>query len=112
MKTMVKRFGTMAALILMLAAPAFAGEKEGETLSKYIKTQLSFPAKLKSQKLDEKVRVDFRVKEDGTFEVVRIYTRNTELKAHLQEQFGRMQLSMQNADTKIVYRVEVNYKVL
>lgn len=108
----LKQLILLTGLILASLTPVYAGDGDTWELSRQIGTQLSFPAGLVQPEFNEKVKVDFRVKEDGSVELIRIHTMNKELREHVIAQFGQMNFNGQNVDTGKIYRIDVKYRVI
>lgn len=84
----------------------------GSTIQTIIRQKLSIPAPLKTQKLNEKVLVEFRINDDGKAHVLSVKTENSELKKAIIENFKTMDFSKSEVNKGSSYFIDINFKVL
>ena len=62
----------------------------GKSIHSVISSQLKVPQELKSSKLNEKVNVQFKIKENGEVTVLNVETSNPQLKSYIMNQFPKI----------------------
>jgi hypothetical protein len=63
-----------------------------KAISTEIRSKVAFPAELVDKTVNEKVTVEFKIKEDKSIEIVSIETQNEFLKTYVKEQITAMTL--------------------
>jgi len=101
---------TIAIITALGLTTAFAGN--GPSIHSLITKQIKIPAKLKDQKLNEKVNVQFKIGQDGTASVVDVKTTNTELKKDVIRQFKSINFSNVVDKQEVTYSVDLSFRVL
>ncbi len=84
----------------------------GTSINSVISKQLKVPNELKSNKLNEKVNVQFKIAEDGKAVVMNVETNSPELKNYIMKQFPKMNFDSVSEKQGAVYFVDINFKVL
>ena len=105
----MKKLITFLAIVFASITIATAGN--GKSISSAISKQLNIPTTLKSNKLDEKVNVKFKLTSDGKATVVDVKTSNPELKNYIITQFPKIDFNNSSA-TEGMYFIDINFKVL
>lgn len=104
----MKKILTLVALAISIMS-ATAGN--GKSITTEIRKQLNVPAALKSDKLNEKVNVQFSLTPEGKVTVVNVETKNPELKNYIITQFPKI-IFNSTPSTAGMYFVDINFKVL
>lgn len=86
--------------------------ENGTSINSVISKQLKVPNELKSNKLNEKVNVQFKIAEDGKAVVMNVETNSPELKNYIMKQFPKMNFDSVSEKQGAVYFVDINFKVL
>ena len=105
----MKKLIMLTAIILAGFTSASAGN--GKSISSAISKQLNVPASLKSNKLNEKVNVQFSITSEGNATVVNIETKNIELKNYIISQFPKIVFNDASKQAGM-YFIDINFKVL
>jgi len=101
---------TLIVALFISTLSAVAGNGTG--ISEAISKQLSIPKELKSNKLNEKVNVQFKIAEDGKATIMNVETSNPELKKYVMKQFPKIDFNSYSAKPEAIYFVDINFKVL
>jgi hypothetical protein len=109
MKTIMKAL-LIVATIFAVNTSVLAGT--GATMQDLISDNLHMPAELKSEKLNEKVKVSFRIDASGKASIVEIGTQNEELKRFVTKQFNSIDFSKAVDSKQDLYFVDISFKVL
>lgn len=99
---------TVALIIGITAAVAGNGKGINSVISK----QLQIPKELKSDKLNEKVNIQFKIASTGEATVMNVETSNPELKNYILNQFKKMDFKTVAENKEVVYFIDINFKVL
>jgi hypothetical protein len=87
----------LGGLTISTCNQAKAGEipqnQKAKEISAEIKTKITFPDELVGKNLNEKVLVEFKIKEDKSLELVSIITQNSILKSHVKKQIENMNIT-------------------
>ena len=84
----------------------------GKNIHSLISNQLKVPQELKNSKLNEKVNVQFKIKENGEVTVLNVETANPELKRYIMNQFSKIDFKAVAENKDAIYFIDINFKVL
>jgi|ERR1043165_5804469 hypothetical protein len=102
----------LSLLITAVCIVITANAGNDKNISSLIRKELSVPATLKNDKLDEKVNVQFRLAENGKATIIRVETSNPELKNYILDEFPKMDFNTVTEKKEQIYFVDINFKVL
>ncbi|HEX8514706.1 MAG TPA: hypothetical protein VF868_00810 [Bacteroidia bacterium] len=105
----MKKILILIVAIFMSQAASQAGTEN--PVHNTITRQIKIPAELKSDKLNEKVNVQFRL-ENGKAYVIDITTKNDELRNYIAEEFHKMNFEGITEKEGTIYFVDINFRVL
>ncbi|MDF2436116.1 MAG: hypothetical protein K0Q95_492 [Bacteroidota bacterium] len=84
----------------------------GNTIHSQISKQIKMPAELKNEKLNETVKVEFTILENGSVTVLNVETHKPELKQYIISQFSTLDLKGVTIKKNEIYLIDINFKVL
>ena len=99
-------------IAIVLTGSVLANAGNGTKINSVLSKHLQIPTQLKSEKLNEKVNVQFKVNAKGKATVMNVDTKNTELKHYLIEQLPKIDFNDVNDKPEEIYFVDINFKVL
>lgn len=103
--------------LIILAVALFIGTTatvagNGKSIHSVISNQLKVPQELKNSKLNEKVNVQFKIKENGEATVLNIETASPELRSYIMKQFPKIDFKAVTEKKDAIYFIDINFKVL
>jgi galactokinase/mevalonate kinase-like predicted kinase len=111
----MKTLKTLLLLSLIAAGTDVSARSNGtgsQGLSTAISKQLSQKQLCTMPASDTKVKVDFRINEQGNVDVIKVHTDDPSLKTEVNRQFRSLKLKDASADTGKVYSITVKYTVI
>lgn len=106
----MKKLIIIAAALLLSYGAATAGN--GAHVQELITKKIKVPTELKSQKLNEKVNVQFSISSNGDLSSVDVNTTNSELKNYVKEQMKAIDFSTVKENKDMTYFINIYFKVL
>lgn len=106
----MKKLIIIAAALLLSYGAATAGN--GAHVQELITKKIKMPSELKSQKLNEKVNVQFSISSNGNVSSVDVNTTNPELKNYVKEQIKAIDFSTVKESKEMTYFVNISFRVL
>jgi hypothetical protein len=105
---------TKIVALIIIALTSITSLKAGndKMINSMISKQMKVPASLKSEKLDEKVNVQFKIADNGKATVLNVETGNPELKNYILNQFPKIDFNTVEGKQEGVYFIDINFKVL
>ena len=107
---MYKKLIILTVALFISITASVAGNGKG--INSLISKQLKVPQELKSSKLNEKVNVQFKIKENGEAIVLNVETASPELKNYILSQFPKIDFKAVAEKQEAIYFVDINFKVL
>ncbi|MBA3971500.1 MAG: hypothetical protein H0X46_05040 [Bacteroidetes bacterium] len=99
-------------ILFMFASITMIHASNDKKINSVISKGLQIPAGLKSNKLDEKVNVQFQIANNGKATVLNVETANPELKNYILNQFPKIDFNNVEGKQEGVYFIDINFKVL
>jgi len=106
----MKKLIMIIAIVLTGSVIATAGN--GNKINSVLSKHLQIPSQLKSEKLNEKVNVQFKIDTKGKATVMNVETKNPDLKHYITEQLPKIDFNDVNDKPEEIYFVDINFKVL
>jgi hypothetical protein len=106
----MKRIVLLIVLIVFTSIATQAGT--GNSIHSQITRQIKMPAELKNEKLNETVKVEFTILENGTVNVLKVQTNKPELKEYITSRFSSLELKNVQEKTNEIYLIDINFRVL
>lgn len=105
----MKKIILLFSLICCFAGTSLAGTEN--SIQDLIVKKLKLPARLKTEKMNEKVSVAFKV-DNGKVAVVAVQTNNPELKKVVTEQLSKLDVPAPSEGSNNTYFIDIIFKVL
>lgn len=96
----------------MLAISTLMFATENGDIQKIVSNNFKVPAKLKNEKLNEKVNVQFKFNNNGELTLINVNSNNEELKNYVEKQFKAINLKGTNLNPDTIYSMNINFRVL